>query len=355
MKITLAQLLPHLEQNLAPLYLVSGDEPLLVDSARNTIYQYAHLKDFTHREYLQADTGFDWSHFVLLAYNSSLFATQQIVELRLPHAQPGDVGSKVLIEYAQTPPTDKILILITPKLDAAMQKSKWFKAIEQHGVVIQIWPLERVQLLSWIANKAQQVGINISDNGIKLIADYTAGNLIATAQEIEKLSLLYSHGVAVGETGCGAAAARHSNHVSCVSDEQVIAALSDNAHFTIFDLIDAFYTQNKAQLMSVFQHLQSEGIEPILVLWVIARELRLLINLKNIAADVGLLQQQLNYNHSHKIKNENKTLIKRMLPKLSMSKLENMLRDAAVVDQIIKGIKVGDAWRELQRILLFDR
>lgn len=333
MKISFAQLIPQLNRQLALIYLVSGDEHLLVDSAKESIRQCAQKHGFVHREFLQADLGFDWQGFIAQVYNLSLFATQQVVELRLPQAKPGDLGSKALQQYAEQPATDKILIITTPKLDSATQKSKWVKALEKNGVIVQVWPLENRNLLNWISNKAQQLGISLSANSNKLIADYTMGNLLATQQEIEKLSLLYSD--------------NNKKHATIVSDEQVISALSDNARFTVFDLIDTLYTQNSGRVLNVLAHLRNEGIEPVLILWAIARELRLLLSLKN--CNTMAIEQKLNY-CSYKIKNEHKMRIKQLLARHSITELESLLMQAASIDQITKGVKVGDVWREFQKI-----
>lgn len=331
MKINFAQLLPHLnsKRQLYPIYLISGDESLLVDEAKNIIYQFAAKYEFSYREILHLAPNFDWQNFTRLAYNLSLFATKQIIELHLTQTKPNEAGSKMLIEYAARLPQDNILLLIAPKLDAAMQKSKWFKAIEPTGLVIQVWPLDQKQTLNWITNTANLFGISISQNAAKMIAEYTQGNLLATKQEIEKMSLLYGKGT--------------------LADEKIIAALSDNAHFNVFDLIDAIYMQDKRKIINVLEHLRNEGAEPTLILWAITRALRLLINCKDVARDFAALNQILN-STANRLKPEHKTQIKQLLPKLKMQNLTLALQKAAGIDQIIKGVKDGDVWQELTHL-----
>lgn len=378
MKIPFAQLLPHLNQQLSLIYLVTGDEHLLVDTAKESIRQCAMQKGFTHREIVCADAGFNWQSFMMLAYNRSLFASQQIIELHLPQAKPGDSGSKILQEYASRPPRDKILIVTAPKIDSATQKSKWFKALEQGGTVVQVWPLENRNLLNWIINKAQQLGLNMSNNGAKIIADYTAGNLLATQQEIEKLSLLFHNATATplnpnpapnSVTSTTTPTTTVAVRRVVITDEQIMQALSDSAHFSVFDLVDAIYAQNKGQIINILEHLKDEGLEPVLVLWAIARELRLLVGLKSSTlasatvagttvvgtrltnTSAASIDQILN-SYGYKVKNENKAAIKKLITRFSLPKLENLLQQAADTDQVIKGVKTGSVWRELSKITL---
>jgi DNA polymerase III subunit delta len=354
MKITYSQLFLNLKQNLAPIYVISGDEPVLVETAREAICQQAAIAGFNHRDSMQLDSEFSWEDFISCAYNLSLFATKQIIELRLPQGKPGgDSGSKILVEYAQKTPRDKILVIIAPKIDSATQKSKWFKALEQCGVVVQIWPLDPQQLRNWIANQAAKLGLNLSNNGVNIIAEYTAGNLLATQQELEKLHLLYNCSAATNTDPSTAVAAK-ANKSTIVNDEQIIAALSDNARFTIFDLVDALYLPHYKQALNILQHLETEEIEPILVLWALTRELRLLLSLKCNECDSAQFNQILNYNRGYKIKNENKPRIKKLLQKLTITKLERTLQHAALVDQMLKGsgkLAERNVWHELWQLV----
>ena len=83
MKIRANQLSSHLQKSLAPCYLVTGDEPLLVAEALDDIREAARARGFTSRELHVATTGFDWAQLTASTGNMSLFAEQRIVELRL--------------------------------------------------------------------------------------------------------------------------------------------------------------------------------------------------------------------------------------------------------------------------------
>lgn len=60
MKIQGNQLSSHLLKSLAPCYLITGDEHLLVAEALDSVREAARAKGFTSRELHVATSGFDW-------------------------------------------------------------------------------------------------------------------------------------------------------------------------------------------------------------------------------------------------------------------------------------------------------
>jgi len=89
LKINVNQLSTHLQKSLAPCYLVTGDEHLLVDEALDAIRAAAREQGFTSRELHVATTGFDWAQLHASGANLSLFAEKRIIELRVPTGKPG--------------------------------------------------------------------------------------------------------------------------------------------------------------------------------------------------------------------------------------------------------------------------
>ena len=111
MKIKAGQLAAALKNDLAPCYLVSGDEHLLVAEATDAIRRAARDRDFTERDLYVATSGFDWEQLRMSGSNLSLFAEKRIVELRLPTGKPGVTGARVIADLAESAGSDLLLIV----------------------------------------------------------------------------------------------------------------------------------------------------------------------------------------------------------------------------------------------------
>lgn len=214
MKIRLDQLKIQLQKTLAPIYFVSGDEPFQVGEACQLIREQARAQGVTEREVFHVDRSFDWNQLTASAGAMSLFAERKLIEVQLPTGKPGDAGAKALVAYAEQAAEENILLVISGKLEAAQQRSKWYKALDKVGAMLAIWPIDAAQLPQWIRQRLQLRGLKPTPEAVALLADRVEGNLLAADQEMEKLLLL--------------------NGAGDVDAEQVMEAVSDSARFDAF-------------------------------------------------------------------------------------------------------------------------
>jgi DNA polymerase-3 subunit delta len=328
MRLNANQLGRHLEQGLAPLYLISGDEPLLVDEACAAVRARARALGY-ERQVATVEAGFDWHDFAAALSSPSLFATRSLHELRLPTAKPGDTGAKMLVRLAELSPPDTVLLVITGKLDKATQQSKWASALEDAGVHVQIWPLEPARLPEWIAERLRTRGLKAEPAVAELLAQYTEGNLLAAAQEIDKFALLFGEGAI---------------RLADVRDD-----LSDDTRFTVYGLADACLAGDAAGMLRILTRLRTEGTEPILALWALAREARALTQMALLLADG---KSEAAVMQTFRVWQQRKTLVGRALKRLSARQCLGLLVRAAQVDKVLKGRASGDGWHELELLAL---
>jgi DNA polymerase-3 subunit delta len=327
MKIQLQQLAKHLTEKIASLYLISGDEFLLVQEACDAVRQHAALAGFDERETFYIESGFNWESFLNSINNFSLFGERTLIELHLK-GKLTDIGSKILQNYAKKPAAEKIVVIIAAKLDAAQQKTAWFKAIDAHGVVLPIWPIDTAQLPLWINKRLQMAGLKADGLGIKLLADYATGNLLAATQEIEKLRLLFGGGN--------------------LTTEQIVSVITDNARFNVFNLLDTALAGKIAMVVRMLDNLKNIEVEPTIILWAIARELRLLINISFAIQQGSTAEQALTKNS---VWSNRKILVKQVLLRHDLASLQSLLKQAAQVDYMIKGADSQHLlWHELNKI-----
>ena len=329
MKLKAQQLASQLKQPLLPAYLLSGDETLLVQESCDQIRQACREQGFTEREVYHVDNSFNWEDVLLSANSMSLFADRKLIELRFKSAKIGDAGSKALLTYLEQTNPDTLLLLIFPKLDSTIQRSKWYKAIEDAGATLAIWPIERHQLPRWIQNRLHQHGLNATDDAVNFLADNVEGNLLAAQQEIEKLRLL-----------------SHNERIDLATMTELV---SNSSRYTIFNLVDRCLAGDCPAALRTLNGLKAEGTEATLVLWALSRELRTLHRLQSQLQQGQPLQQAM---RNERIFDSRQQLIQHALRRQPIPKLERLLRKAREIDQSIKGIKTGSPWMLLEQLSL---
>lgn len=327
MKLKAQQLASNLKQGLQPLYLISGDESLLVQESCDLIRKHCRSAGFSEREVFHVETNFNWDDVLLSANSMSLFADKKFIECRFKTNKPGKDGSEALLKYLQSPSPDTVLLLIMPKLDTNSQRSKWYKVLEKSAVTLPIWPIERYQLPRWIQGRLQEHGLNASDDAVDFLADNVEGNLLAAKQEIEKLRLLVNE--------------------QRIDLNMMMSLVSNSSRYTVFNLVDKCLSGNAQAAMRTLQGLKSEGTEVTIILWSLSREIRTLHRLQ-FAQQQGLPLNQVMRNE--RIFESRQRLFQNALQRLSIRKLEMLLRKSRLIDQSIKGIKNESPWMQLEQL-----
>ena len=327
MRLGFHELKAHLKNSLLPVYVISGDEPLQQGEAADLIRTTARQQGFSERKILEAGASFDWLELTAESNNLSLFAEQRILDLRIPSGKPGTEGSKSLNAYCENLPEDLLLLITLPKLDQNQLKSKWYKALDKAGAIIQVWPVNEQRLPPWIEQRMRQKGLTPEAEVIPMLAERVEGNLLAASQEIEKLLLLYGPGV--------------------ITTEQLAASVSDSARFDVFALVDAALQGKPQRCARIIQGLKNEGTPPAVVLWALSREIRLMAQigyaLKNgTPANKAFAQ--------HRIWDKRKPLVQAGLKRLRLKQWQQLLMLCQEADQAVKGQSKQDAWLMLEDI-----
>ena len=329
MKIKPNQLHNHLS-TLAPIYLLTGDEPLQMKECADKLRTAARNQNFTERVILTVETGFSWSNLDNEANSLSLFANKRLLELRLGNKSPGNEGTKALKDYTDKLPTDIILLITSDKLDASKQKTKWFSNLDKYGVIIQIWPIEVSQLPNWVAKRMEKYSLQATTEVVNIIAERSEGHLLACSQEIEKLYLLYGSGN--------------------ITMEQVLDAVADSARFEVFNWVDTILLGNVQRSMRQLQGLRSGGIEAILVAWALDREIR---NLSHMTYELQTGQRQEQIFKNYRIWQNRKNIIASAIKRHPNPKIwHQFLKHTLKIEHIIKSLHNGNVWDEIQKLSL---
>ena len=315
-----------------PLYVFSGDEPLLMMEAMDQLRSVAKTLGFTDREVMVQERGFDWSALMNAGQTMSLFGDKRWVELRIPTGKPGRDGADALKQFATQIASqqdgaggpDTVACIVLPKLDGKTKTSAWFSALDDSGMAIQVDTLDRSHLPQWIAGrlKKQSQEVEAGPEGqraLDFIADQVEGNLIAAHQEILKLGLLYPTGK--------------------LTEEQIRSSILKVARYNVFELTEAMLAGDLPRLNRMLDGLKGEGEPLVLILWSVTEELRLLSKLK-AASDAGESVQQLM--RANRIWGNKERLYPAAIRRVQPLKLRRAIQVAAGLDRQSKGLHAAE-------------
>lgn len=331
MRIRLEQLSNHLSASLKPVYLLFGEEALLIEESADIIRQHIRQAGANEREVWSVEGRFDWAQIKWQEQSLSLFASQRLIEIRLPSGSPGKEGGEALRKFAANPPQDTTLLIISGKIDARSQKAKWFTELDNLGVTLPIWPVALAQLPQWIAQRMQAKGLRADLKIATLIAERVEGNLFAAAQEIEKLSLLSLDGQ--------------------IDEALVLASVADNAKFEAFGLMDAVFAGQYAKIPRIIARLRAEGVDILAVFSAVNWSLQRVVDM---AAQVAAGEQIERVFASQKppVWDKNKAVMRQAIERYNHSRWQFFLQQMSDIDQAAKGITKNCPWRLLEALCL---
>jgi DNA polymerase-3 subunit delta len=324
MSFSLSQLRQHLAGDaLKPVYFLAGDEHLLLIEASDALRARARELGYLEREILDAESGFDWDDLARAASGMSLFASRKLIDLRVPTGKPNKDGAAAIIEYCERPPPDTVL-LITSTQWSKQHHAAWVDSIELIGVFVPIAPLRPDDLPSWIGQRMASRGVKAARDAIDVLAERSEGNLLAAAQEIDKLALL------AGDRLLDAATL-----------EDLVA---DSARYDAFKLTDAALAGDAARALRIAAGLRAEGEQVPALMGLLLYQLQLLVRLAAAPNPAQAFR-------SERIYPAREAIYRKALQRGGLAHWERCLAQAARIDRISKGRGAGDAWVELERLL----
>jgi DNA polymerase-3 subunit delta len=319
---------------LRPAYLVAGQEPLLVLEAADAVRAAARAQGIGEREVFEAEGQRepDWVALEATFRAPSLFSSRRLVELRLPTGKPGAEGAKVVAEFCADPPAD-VTLLVTASEWSMKHGGKWSEALARVGHVVVAWSIKPHELTDWIERRMRSKGLRADREAVQRLADLVEGNLLAAAQENDKLVLLEA-----GSAGGGVLDAARMGML-----------VADASRFDVFRLVDAAMNGQGAQVSRMLAGLRAEGEAVPALLGMIVKELQATSALAQVQARNGNLASEFK---AQRIWDSKQAMYRRALQRHGPRHWERFIAHAGKVDRIAKGRAAGDAWSALERLLL---
>jgi DNA polymerase-3 subunit delta len=328
MQLRLQDVAAHLARELAPLYVIHGDEPLFATEAGDAIRAAARRAGCEEREVFIVDQHFRWDAFAAANANLALFGSRKLIDLRIPSGRPGAEGAAQLERHARRR-DDNVTLVTLPRLDRAAQSSAWFSALAERGMAIAVTPLDRAALPSWIAERLARNGQRVSRDTLAFLAQRCEGNLLAARQEIDKLALLLPAGD--------------------LAHDDVERAVADVARYDLQELSEAWLAGAAARTLRILEGLRSEG-EPItLLVWQLGEDLHALGAVHEAMARGQALATAV---RSARAWGRRQAALERAARRVRQADLLPLLSKLAQLDALAKGLGHADPWDALVDIAL---
>ena len=317
------------DEPLRAAYLVAGPETLRVLEAADALRSHARAEGYAEREVFEVEgRDIDWDALDATFRAPSLFASRRLVEVRLPTTKPGKQGAEVISRYCAEPPAD-ICLLVTGGEWSRQHGGKWSEAIARVGRVAVAWPVKPHELTGWVESRLRSRGVRADRDAVQCLVERVEGNLLAAAQEVDKLALL-----AGGEV---------------LDAARMVFLVADAARYDVFRLVDAALNGQGAQAARILAGLRAEGEAIPALMGMVVIELQRGAALARVQERGGNLAAEFK---AQRVWDAKQAVYRRALQRHPAARWERFLAEAGRVDRVGKGQAAGDAWQALERLLL---
>ncbi len=281
-------------------YWISTDDLLLQEEALQSLRVAAKSQGF-EREVLHLNTANDWDHFATQRQTLSLFTPKPFYECHMNEAKFKDGIQAQLQACTQLSESNMCVVLVTPKIESATQKTKWFEALLQEMIWLPLWPLEGEAFKQYVFTLAKNANLAFTQDAWSLFFAQ-CDDLLSAKQTLMRLSHLPSQMIDINT---------------------LQSYLPDTLPCEVFDLSDALLAGETTRSLRLFDQLQAQTDINILILWSLTRDIETLIAL-----------------HAHKnppMLPKRKPLLMKTLQRLDNKTLSTLLKTCAQLDRALKG------------------
>lgn len=248
----------HLNKGLLPIYFLTGQDPLLVDEAKETLIDVASQHEFEEKIEVSVANDTNWDDLFEHVQSMGLFFNRKIIVLNLPEKINVNYQRK-LQQLISLLHSDILVIFHFPKFTRAIENQKWINQINQPFLIVQCQTPERDKLSNWLTYRAKVMELQLDRDVISLLCYSYEGNLLALKQSLQLLQLYFPK--------------------QKIKVSQVKEIIEQSSQFTPFQWVDALLEGKIARALRILTFLKNEDTQPIVLLRIIQKELTVLLDI----------------------------------------------------------------------------
>lgn len=256
----------------APVYLIYGDEEYLQEQLVNDIKSKIVNGDLADFNINMIDGEKESIIQVIDCANTlPVFSERRLVLINNPpyfqakkkdkDVQTKSNGEQLLLKYLEDPLQSTCLVFwIKGGID---KRKKTVKLIDKKGKIVELNILKGNNLNTWIRNEVQSYGKEIENKALEYIIINSDHSLRVLHNEIEKMVLYIGDETLITLSVC----------------EKLLTKTSEA---NIFVLVDMMGSKKREEVLMELRNLLGKGEPPIKVLFMIARQFRLMLLAKDL-------------------------------------------------------------------------
>lgn len=242
-------------------YLLYGEETYLKRSYKKQLIQAIIPEDDTMNFNAYEGKGIDTRNVLDIADTMPFFGEYRLILME--NTGFFKQTNEEIKNYIKGIPESTILIFVEEEVD---KRGQLFKAVREYGYCCELTRQPETKLMRWVLGLMGKDGKRITESDMKLFLSYTGNDMENIYQEYQKLSA-------------------YTANREVISREDIEAICSVQITGKIFDMIHAISERRQKQALEYYYDLLTLKEPPMRILFLMAREFRLLLQVKELAAE----------------------------------------------------------------------
>ena len=322
-KFAPTNILSNIKENKKKCLVIVGTEPIQICAVKDDVNKSCQI-DSIDKIKIKVENGIDLNQLDHSFNNQSLFSSQTIYEFEVSDGIiKKEIKENILKKIDEN--EDSYFIFYFKKDFKEYKKQNWFELLKNLSLTIVAEEPNVEQIFQAITDRMRFHQVTLSSEAKKLLINYSMSNLMQAENDIKKLKLIYG---------------------KQEIDESLLSSLITNgSKYDGFNFIEYCINGDIKKTNEAALYLEEEGVQPLMINGLFAWFFKAVSRIK-LSND-----QSINSNILNKLRvfGAFQNLALQTIRSLSIKQIEACLNKIQEIDQIGKGIKMGDTWLEMNR------
>ena len=322
-KFAPTNILTDLKENKKNCLVIVGKEPIQIGTIKDDINKSCQ-KNSIDKILIKVENGIDLNQLDHTFNNQSLFSSQIIYEFEVSDGViKKEIKESILKKIGEH--KDSYFIFYFKKDFKEFKKQNWYEILKHLSQIIIAEEPNTEQITQAIKDRAHFRQVKLTDEAKKLLTNYSMGNLMQAENDIKKLKLIYDK--------------------QEVDESMLLSLITNGSKYDGFNFIEHCINGDMKKTNEAAQYLKEEGVQPLMINGLFAWFFKAVSRIKLSS------NQSINTNVLMKLRifGTSQNLASQTIRSLTAKQVVACLNKIQEIDQIGKGIKMGDPWLEINR------